>query len=322
MPLSPSPGPVLAALFTSTSASTSRTPPSSCLALSFQVPRGRAGAAGDGRRRHRWRAPTRREDGRRAEHAQGERDGKAMRIFVCSWWVPSRVWCDRKQPASIEGRSVHRTMVLGPAPDRQVVRHARGGLELGSSTGSGLRRADRERHQQPGRREERGGRPERAVGADDEGVPGGLGRRQRRSTSPRGLLAVPNTVTSTASPSEPPTCCITLTSPDAAPASAGATPSSAAVVSGTNASPLPRPKTSSGPTSDDVAAVLAEAGSASSMPSVEKRDPDDHQPVGAEAVDEDAGGQLRRGEDHRPSAAGRRSRSPGRCSRARRAGTG
>ena len=64
------------------------------------------------------------------------------------------------------------------------------------------------------------------------------------------VLALPNTVTNTASPSAPPTCCMTLTRPDAAPASRGSTPSSAAVVSGTNASPFPAPNTTRGPTSE------------------------------------------------------------------------
>ncbi len=47
------------------------------------------------------------------------------------------------------------------------------------------------------------------------------GAQARVACALRVLLAVPNTVTSTARPSEPPTCCMTLTSPDAAPASAG-----------------------------------------------------------------------------------------------------
>ena len=68
-------------------------------------------------------------------------------------------------------------------------------------------------------------------------------------TSTPFVVAAPKTVTSTASPSEPPTCCMTLVSPDAAPACAGSTPSSPAVVSGTKARPLPSAKTSSGPTS-------------------------------------------------------------------------
>ena len=65
------------------------------------------------------------------------------------------------------------------------------------------------------------------------------------TTVPR--LAVPNTVTSTARPRDAPTCCITLTSPEAAPACSGCTPCSAAPVSGTNAVPLPRPTSTSGP---------------------------------------------------------------------------
>ena len=69
-------------------------------------------------------------------------------------------------------------------------------------------------------------RDERPVGRVDEGV--------RRNLPTVGMWcfaardAVPNTVTSTDSPSAPPTCCITLTSPDAAPASLGSTPASAA----------------------------------------------------------------------------------------------
>ena len=50
-----------------------------------------------------------------------------------------------------------------------------------------------------------------------------------------------STVTSTASPSAAPTCWVTLTRPDAAPASAGSTPASPACVSGTSAVPEPTP---------------------------------------------------------------------------------
>ncbi|KQX66105.1 hypothetical protein ASD06_06870 [Angustibacter sp. Root456] len=55
-----------------------------------------------------------------------------------------------------------------------------------------------------------------------------------------------NTVTSTASPRVEPTCCDTFTRPDAAPASCGRTPCSAAAVSGTNTVPLPTPMKNSG----------------------------------------------------------------------------
>jgi hypothetical protein len=68
--------------------------------------------------------------------------------------------------------------------------------------------------------------------------------------SPNGAaprLAAPNTVTRTASPSAPPTCCVTFTMLEAAPESSGRTPASAVVVSGTNASPIPAPNKIIGP---------------------------------------------------------------------------
>ncbi len=61
------------------------------------------------------------------------------------------------------------------------------------------------------------------------------------------LLAVPKTVVKMARPIDPPTCCIALSSPDAAPASCGATPETAVSVSVTKFSPMPRPKISIGP---------------------------------------------------------------------------
>ena len=60
-------------------------------------------------------------------------------------------------------------------------------------------------------------------------------------------VEVPYTATSTASPSAPPTCCMTLTMVEAAPESSGATPASEAVVSGTNTTPIPPPSSSIGP---------------------------------------------------------------------------
>src|SRR5450631_4382613 len=59
--------------------------------------------------------------------------------------------------------------------------------------------------------------------------------------------AVANAVVKIAKPSEPPTCCITFSSPDADPDSCGSTPATATMVSGTNKNPMPRPKTTSGP---------------------------------------------------------------------------
>ncbi len=50
------------------------------------------------------------------------------------------------------------------------------------------------------------------------------------------------TVTSTARPSAAPTCCVTLTKPDAAPASAGSTSARPACVRGTSAVPEPTPR--------------------------------------------------------------------------------
>lgn len=54
-------------------------------------------------------------------------------------------------------------------------------------------------------------------------------------------LAVPNTVTSMARPSDPPTCCMTFTRLDAAPLSRGSTPERARTVSATNGKPTPKP---------------------------------------------------------------------------------
>lgn len=53
-------------------------------------------------------------------------------------------------------------------------------------------------------------------------------------------IAVPKTVGRMAKPSEPPTCCVVLSSPDAAPASCGATPETAVSVSVTKVSPRTR----------------------------------------------------------------------------------
>ncbi len=64
-------------------------------------------------------------------------------------------------------------------------------------------------------------------------------------------VAVPYTATSTARPTEPPSCCITLTMLDAAPDSAGRTPASEAVVSGTNTTPMPTPSSTIGPKTPD-----------------------------------------------------------------------
>ena len=64
-------------------------------------------------------------------------------------------------------------------------------------------------------------------------------------------LAVPNTATSTARPSEPPASWSMFTSPDAAPESAAGTPASDALVSGTNTSPIPTPMSSIGPKTPD-----------------------------------------------------------------------
>ena len=60
-------------------------------------------------------------------------------------------------------------------------------------------------------------------------------------------LAEVNTLTRMASPSEPPTCCMTFTMLAAAPASRGSTPASEAMVSGTNTTPMPAPSSSIGP---------------------------------------------------------------------------
>jgi len=65
------------------------------------------------------------------------------------------------------------------------------------------------------------------------------------TTRPAGRTPIP-----ARQPEAPPICCITLTRPDAAPASAGRTPARDAPVSGTNPSPLPIPKISTGTSTD------------------------------------------------------------------------
>ena len=90
--------------------------------------------------------------------------------------------------------------------------------------------------------EQDGSAEERRVGAVDERLPGlirgALAREREVEPLP---WAEPKIVTRTARPTEAPTCCDTLTSPEAAPASRGSTACSPAEVSGTNAEPLPRP---------------------------------------------------------------------------------
>ncbi|BCL23447.1 hypothetical protein GCM10017668_52900 [Streptomyces tuirus] len=61
------------------------------------------------------------------------------------------------------------------------------------------------------------------------------------------FVAVPKTVVRMDRPSDPPTCCVVLSSPEAAPASCGATPETAVSVSVTKFSPMPKPNTSIGP---------------------------------------------------------------------------
>src|SRR6202012_1602024 len=65
------------------------------------------------------------------------------------------------------------------------------------------------------------------------------------------LDEVPKTATSTASPTDPPSCCMTLTMLEAAPESCGRTPASEAVVSGTNTTPIPPPSSTIGPKTPD-----------------------------------------------------------------------
>ena len=55
------------------------------------------------------------------------------------------------------------------------------------------------------------------------------------------LVCVNATVEATATPSAPPICCVVLISPDARPASCGATPASAAIDSGMNENARPKP---------------------------------------------------------------------------------
>ena len=78
-------------------------------------------------------------------------------------------------------------------------------------------------------------------------------RRDRPATGCAAALrvAVPNTATRTARPTEPPSCCMTLTMLDAAPDSSGRTPASEAVVSGTNTVPMPTPSSTIGPKTPD-----------------------------------------------------------------------
>lgn len=60
-------------------------------------------------------------------------------------------------------------------------------------------------------------------------------------------LAAPKTVTRMDRPSEPPTCCVALSTPEAAPVSCGATLETAMRVSDTNCMPMPMLNTSIGP---------------------------------------------------------------------------
>src|SRR6266702_4813172 len=62
-------------------------------------------------------------------------------------------------------------------------------------------------------------------------------------------LAVPNTVTRIDNPSDPPTCCIAFSRPEAAPVSSRDTPETAMSVSGTNRNPRPSPNSNIGPSS-------------------------------------------------------------------------
>ncbi|CAM5649112.1 hypothetical protein SAVIM40S_08312 [Streptomyces avidinii] len=64
-------------------------------------------------------------------------------------------------------------------------------------------------------------------------------------------LAVPKTVTRMDRPSEPPTCWLALSSPEAAPASFGATPETAVSVSVTKLRPMPKPNRSIGPSTPE-----------------------------------------------------------------------
>src|SRR4051794_17554749 len=73
-------------------------------------------------------------------------------------------------------------------------------------------------------------------------------------------------VTRTLSPSETPSCCAALTTPDAAPASSGATPASAAPVSGASADPIPRPRSMSGTTMSGKNGVVSPRRLSHAMP--------------------------------------------------------
>ncbi len=71
-------------------------------------------------------------------------------------------------------------------------------------------------------------------------------------------LAVPNMVTRMPRPNAPPTCWVTFTKPEAAPASRESTPARDAAVSGMNATPMPRPSNSIGTTMSGKYSLLAE----------------------------------------------------------------
>lgn len=72
-------------------------------------------------------------------------------------------------------------------------------------------------------------------------------RKRGTTSSASFLLAVPYMVTRMDRPSEPPTCCVALSRPEAAPVSCTGTLDSAIRVSDTNSMPMPKLNTSIGP---------------------------------------------------------------------------
>ena len=112
------------------------------------------------------------------------------------------------------------------------------------------------------------------------------------------LLASPNTVTSTASPSDPPTCCITFTRPDAAPGVLGGDAVEGGRGERDEGQAVAHAEHQQRPDQRQVAAVLAELGQPQHA---ERRegDADDHQPVRADPLDQVPRAQLRRGEHDR-----------------------
>ncbi len=115
--------------------------------------------------------------------------------------------------------------------------------------------------------------------------------------APAWLVAESKMVTSTARPTAAPSCWLTLTRPDAAPASRGATSASDADVRLTNDTPAPAPMSTSAVT---ISPYDADACSCVATQQADHRraDPEEHDGLLRKATNEDPAGQLRR-QEHR-----------------------